>query len=151
MFAGVGPFSILIARRGKRAGTAVVSCELNDAAFDLHMENNRLNKVEGNVEMVKGDAKELPSLLRDNSRFDRILMPHPSQSNVFLLTALALLKPQGVVHYYRHITGRDLGEAEQNLRTEVSATAPKAVVGAIRKVREIGPRYVELVADVKPT
>jgi len=144
MFAGVGPYSILIAKR-----TRVWSCELNDAAFRFHLENNKLNKVEGRIEMVEGDAMLLPEELEGEGQFDRILMPHPSQSNLFLPAALSMLAPGGVVHFYRHMTGRDEGEAERNLRDELVAIAPGLSVGSVRRVRVIGPRYVELCADLK--
>src|SRR5271170_2390570 len=97
MFAGVGPYSVLIAKK-----TEVWSCELNDAAFRYHVENNKLNKVEGRVKMVEGDAMLLPQKLEGERKFERILMPHPSQSNLFLPAAHSLLAPGGVIHYYRH-------------------------------------------------
>ncbi len=150
MFAGVGPFSILVAKRGRRAGTRVCSCELNDAAFLFHLENNKLNKVEDRIEMVKGNALELPSILQGDRRFDRILMPHPSQSNLFLPVALSMLQPDGVVHYYRHVTGRDVEEAKENLSRELDALAPNVAATSVRRVRMIGPRYIELVADLSP-
>jgi tRNA (guanine37-N1)-methyltransferase len=144
MFAGVGPFSILIAKR-----TKVWSCELNDAAYRFHLENNKLNKVEGGVEMVEGDAMLLPEELGDEGPFDRILMPHPSRSNLFLSAALSMLAPGGVVHYYRHVSGRDVAEAETNLKEEIDEVAPGLSISSVRKVRVIGPRYIELVADLK--
>ena len=143
MFAGVGPYSILIAKK-----TEVWSCELNDAAFRFHLENNRLNKVEGRIEMVEGDAMELPEKLKGEGRFDRILMPHPSQSNLFLPAAVSMLAPRGVVHYYRHVSGEDVAESEKTLRKELSAIAPGLSVASVRKVRAIGPRFNELVADL---
>ena len=143
MFAGVGPYSILIAKK-----TRVWSCELNDAAFRFHLENNRLNKVEERIEMIEGDAMLLPEELEGEGPFDRILMPHPSQSNLFLPAALSMLAPKGVVHYYRHMTGRDEDEAERNLRDELGATAQGLSVAGVRRVRVIGPRYVELCADL---
>ncbi len=144
MFAGVGPFSILIAKK-----TRVWSCELNDAAFRFHLENNKLNKVEGRIEMIEGDAMLLPDELEGEGPFDRILMPHPSQSNLFLAAALSMLAPTGVVHYYRHMSGRDVAEAEKGLKDEIGGIAPGLSVGSVRRVRVIGPRYIELVADLR--
>jgi tRNA (guanine37-N1)-methyltransferase len=145
MFAGVGPYSILIAKRTTR----VWSCELNYAAFKFHLENNRLNKVERRVKMVEGDAMMLPEELEGEGPFDRILMPHPSQSNLFLPAALSMLAPGGVVHYYRHVSGEDVAEAGSNLREELKNNSASGLsVSSIRRVRVIGPRYIELVADL---
>jgi tRNA (guanine37-N1)-methyltransferase len=146
MFAGVGPYSILIAKK-----TRVWSCELNAAAFRFHVENNRLNKVEARIEMVEGDAMALPDELRREGPFDRILMPHPSRSDAFIPAALSVLAPRGVVHYYRHVSGEDAAEAERTLREELAAVAPGVSVGSVRRVRVIGPRYIELVADLTTT
>lgn len=144
MFAGVGPYSILIAKR-----TRVWSCELNHAAFTYHLENNRLNKVEDRIEMIEGDAGLLPEELESGGPFDRILMPHPSQSNLYLPAALSMLATGGVVHYYRHVSGEDAAEAERKLTEEVRGIAPGISVASVRRVRVIGPRYIELVADLK--
>ena len=143
MFAGVGPYSVLIAKK-----TKVWSCELNEAAFRYHVENNKLNKVEKRVKMVEGDAAALPEKLTEDGPFDRILMPHPSQSNLFLPAALSMLAPKGVVHYYRHMTGKDAEEAEKNLREEILSISADVSFSQVRRVRLIGPRYVELVADL---
>lgn len=144
MFAGVGPYSILIAKR-----TQVWSCELNHAAFAYHLENNRLNKVEDRIQMIEGDAMLLPEELEGEGPFDRILMPHPSQSNLFLHAALSMLATGGVVHYYRHVSGMDSAEAEGSLAEEVGRLAPGIRVASVRRVRVIGPRYIELVADLR--
>jgi len=144
MFAGVGPYSILVAKR-----TRVWSCELNDAAFRFHLENNKLNKVEGRIEMIEGDAMRLPEELEGRGPFDRILMPHPSQANLFLPAAVSMLAPGGVIHYYRHVSGEDPTEAEGNLREELERTALGLRLASVRRVRVIGPRYIELVGDLK--
>ena len=58
MFAGVGPFSIPIAKKRK---ARVTSCELNEHACRFHVENNGLNKVDGLVDVVNADAMQLPT------------------------------------------------------------------------------------------
>ncbi len=144
MFAGVGPFSIPIARSG---GAKVTSCELNDYACDLHEENDRLNKVDGLVDVVRGDALDLPKVVK--SKFDRILMPHPSQADEFLPTALTMARKGAVIHYYRHVLGENEKEAVDRLSEELSEKIPAKTKYKIRKVREVGPRWLEMVADLK--
>ena len=143
MFAGVGPFSIPIA---KLAGAEVVSCELNGYAAKLHAENDRINKVEGLVEVVAGDANSLPS--KSKRKFDRILMPLPESANLFLPTALRLAKRGGVIHYYRHVLGEDEEEAAAALREELGALLPTSARHQIRRVRDVGPRWIEMAADI---
>ncbi|MDA4122338.1 MAG: RsmD family RNA methyltransferase [Thaumarchaeota archaeon] len=144
MFAGVGPYSITVA---KRSNGEVWSCELNETAFNLHVENNRLNKVVSAMHMYNEDARRLPELLE--TRFDRVLMPHPSQSNRFLPEALELAKPGGWIHYYRHHSGADATEAKAALDDELVQILGESGDYTSRRVREIGPHYVELVADIR--
>ncbi len=144
MFAGVGPYSVPIA---KLAGAMVTSCEINEYAARLHEQNNRLNKVDGLVSVVVMDAKELPD--RSKAKFDRVIMPHPSQADKFLPTAIRMAKKGGVIHYYRHVLGRDKNEAEEALRAEILGILPPNSKYAIRKVREIGPRWTEMAAEVR--
>ena len=146
MFAGVGPFSILIA---KVAGARVTSCEVNEAAAELHEANDRLNKVEGLVTVVRGDAAGLPGTLR--GKFDRILMPHPSEADRYLPAAIRMAKGSGTIHYYRHILGEDEGEAAVALRKELRGLLPAGAKFTTRRVREVGPRWVEMAADIRLT
>jgi len=144
MFAGVGPYSIPIA---KLAGARVTSCEMNEYAAELHEENDRLNKVEKLVSVVNEDAMNLPSLVA--LRFDRVLMPLPAEADRFLPTALLLAKKGAMIHYYRHVLGRDVGEAENALREELRDLLPEGTKYAVRKVREVGPRWLEMTAEIR--
>ncbi|HEV2225523.1 MAG TPA: class I SAM-dependent methyltransferase family protein [Nitrososphaerales archaeon] len=144
MFAGVGPFSVPIA---KLAGARVTSCEINEYAARLHGENNTLNKVDGLVSVFAMDADELPG--RSRAKYDRVLMPHPSQANKFLQTALSVARKGGVIHYYRHVVGRDEVEAKEALRAELLELLPTKSKCAIRRVREIGPRWLEMAAEIR--
>lgn len=144
MFAGVGPFSIEIARI---AGAKVTSCEVNRTAVRLHKENNVLNKVEGLVTVIPADARQLPDLV--DGKFDRVLMPFPAGADKFLEVAMKLSRKEGVVHYYRHLLGRNDQEAAQALRKELSGLLPKGTKYAVRRVREVGPRWIEMVAEIR--
>jgi tRNA (guanine37-N1)-methyltransferase len=144
MFAGVGPFSVLIA---KRTGGKVVSCELNAYAAELHEENDRLNKVEHLVSVINADAVDLPELTR--SRFDRVLMPHPSEADRFLPIALKMARKGARIHYYRHVLGKDEAEGASQLREELSELLPPRTRYTLRRIREVGPRWLEMLAEIR--
>ena len=144
MFAGVGPFSIPIARM---KGAKVLSCELNEYAAKFHRENNNLNSVEGLVEVVNADAADLPRITR--RKFDRVLMPLPSEAHRYISTALGMAKKGGTVHYYRHVLGRNEREAAAALGEELSALVPKRTKFTTRRVREVGPRWMEMTAEIR--
>jgi len=93
MFAGVGPYAVLIAKRAKPK--EIHAIELNPEAVRYMEENSRINKV--NVNSILGDARtEIPKL----GNFDRILMPLPKDAGDFLDVALPALEKGGVIHFY---------------------------------------------------
>lgn len=143
MFAGVGPYSITVARR---KDVEVYSNELNEAAYRLHLENDRLNKVEERVHATNEDAM---TLAHPDGRFDRVLMPHPSQSDRFLGAARRMVREGGWIHYYRHVSGASVEEASATLEAELRPLLGDGDTFTCRRVREIGPHYLELVADIR--
>ena len=90
---------------------------------------------------------DLPDVLAE--RFDRILMPHPSESHRYLPAALRLAKGKGTIHYYRHVLGKDEAEAAAALRGELGGLLPERARFGSRRVREVGPRWVEMAADIR--
>jgi tRNA (guanine37-N1)-methyltransferase len=98
MFAGVGPFTIQIAKRRRKV--CVYAIDINDDAIRYLRENIRLNHVEGKVVAIKGDAREV---IEDQlaGQSDRVIMNLPSQSAGYLDAACLALKPKGgIIHYY---------------------------------------------------
>lgn len=93
MFAGVGPYAVLIAKRSKPK--EIHAIELNPEASRYLEENSRINKV--NINSINGDVrKEIPKL----GEFDRIIMPLPKDAGDFLDVALPALKKGGTIHFY---------------------------------------------------
>ncbi|HXW37344.1 MAG TPA: class I SAM-dependent methyltransferase family protein [Nitrososphaerales archaeon] len=141
MFAGVGPFTVPIARKNP-----VVSCELNPSAFEYHERNNARNKVSKSVRMLNADAKLLPELVSE--KFDRIIMPHPSKAEEFLGAALAVAGESAIIHYYRHLPGMDESEAGESIKKELNELLPRKCSYAVRRVRAVGPRWLEMAAEI---
>lgn len=136
MFAGVGPFSILIAKRKPRS--TVYSIEANPAAYDLLVKNIELNKVRGRVIPLLGDARLLVPALE--LAFDRVLMPYPEGSLGFIGVALEAVKRGGFIHYYRF--GRGIEQILEELKDLSSLS-----LRGWRRVREIAPYMAEYVLD----
>ncbi len=96
MFAGVGPYAIVIAKLAKPS--EVIGIELNPKAAEYFRENVRLNKVENKVKVYEGDVRRLlPSI---EGKFDRVLMPSPHIAENFIFTLKNKIKKGGVIHYY---------------------------------------------------
>jgi tRNA (guanine37-N1)-methyltransferase len=100
MFAGVGPFAIMIAKHA--SPEVVYAIDLNPDAVDFMKRNIALNRTDS-VVPICDDAREAIRVL---PRADRIIMNLPHSAIDFLPEALARLRSEGVVHLY-HICERD--------------------------------------------
>lgn len=147
MFAGVGTYSILMARMNKTC--KVYSIDSNAVAAELCEANAKLNKVQDRVVSIHGDAGEV---IKDKlaGQADRVLMPLPESAKEFVDSAVLALKKKGVVHYFIHIRA-DNKKTSKNLGLQ---DAHKAFVKynhsvqQVRVVRGVGPRIYQIVADV---
>lgn len=95
MFAGVGPYAIVIAKLAKPS--EVIGIELNSAAVEYFRKNVKLNKAE-NVRIYEGDVNEIVPRLE--GEFDRILMPAPYSAENFVHLLRGKVRKGGFVHYY---------------------------------------------------
>lgn len=93
MFAGVGPFALLLAKKG----AIVIAMDKNPVAVKYLRENALLNKMKC-IEILEGDGAELA--LRYENRADHVIMNLPHSASEFLIPAMRATKEGGVVHYY---------------------------------------------------
>ena len=147
MFAGVGTYSILMARMNKTC--KVYSIDSNAVAAELCEANAKLNKVQDRVVSIHGDAGEV---IKDKlaGQADRVLMPLPESAKEFVDSAVLALKKKGVVHYFIHIRA-DNKKTSKNLGLQDAHKAfvkYNHIVQQVRVVREVGPRIYQIVADV---
>ncbi|MDQ3872463.1 MAG: class I SAM-dependent methyltransferase family protein [Thermoproteota archaeon] len=147
MFAGVGTYSIIMAKMNKSC--RVYSIDSNNVAADLCQVNARLNKVEDRVISICGDAA---NVIKEKlaGQADRVLMPLPERAKDFIDPAVLALNKKGVVHYFVHIKADSKkASLELGLQDVHNAfTKYDHNVQKIRVVREVGPRIYQIVADV---
>ena len=104
MFAGVGPFSIQIARNNL---VKIYSFDVNPHAYQFLKENIKMNKLKGkiipyniNVRDLSNSADKIGRLLQNKS--DRIIMNLPEKSIEFVDIACFLMKQTGgILHFYQ--------------------------------------------------
>jgi tRNA (guanine37-N1)-methyltransferase len=147
MFAGVGTYSIIMAKMNKSC--RVYSIDSNNVAADLCQVNARMNKVEDRVISICGDAA---NVIKEKlaGQADRVLMPLPERAKDFIDPAVLALNKKGVVHYFVHIKADSKkASLELGLQDVHNAfTKYDHNVQKIRVVREVGPRIYQIVADV---
>ncbi len=151
MFAGVGPFSILIAKMHPEV--RVYSIDLNPEAIELHKVNCRLNKVEDRVFPIEGDAREiLDGELKTTA--DRVLMPLPQIALECLNAALTALKKRGMIHVYLHCPyEKDMEEAlakgVESVQNKLREFKVEVQYVSSHRVREVGTRILQICVDTK--
>jgi len=150
MFAGVGCFSIMVAKHSSAA--KVFSIDVNPAAVRFMQQNVRLNRVYGKVTPLLGDSKEIV-----NSRLqhmaDRVLMPLPEKALEYLPYAVFALKASGGwIHYYgfEHAAKAESPAEKAKLKVAeaLNALGVKFEVPFVRVLRSTGPNWYQLAADI---
>ncbi|MEM2909039.1 MAG: class I SAM-dependent methyltransferase family protein [Candidatus Bilamarchaeaceae archaeon] len=144
LFAGVGPFPLIIAKSQPSAN--VVAIELNPAAVRYMKENIKLNKIK-NIIVEMGDARAIV-LSKYKDFADRILMPLPRSADQFLDVAFAGAKNGCVVHIYAFGPIENPYEGIEKRIFEEARRAKLAVeIKNRRIVRPYAPKVVQVVLD----
>lgn len=151
MFAGVGAFSVLMAKLGQ-AGK-VYSIDINPVAVELMRENARLNRVENRVVSILGDSKEVVMKHLGHTA-NRVVMPLPREAHTYLEYAVLALRPSGGwIHYYdfAHATKDEdpIVKARAKVEDRLQRLGVEFVVSSSRIVRSVGPRWYQVALDVR--
>lgn len=150
MFAGVGPFSILIAKLNRNV--KVYSIDLNPEAVKLHVENCKLNKVLDRVKVIQGDSR---IILKKDLRglADRVLMPLPEIALDSLESATHGLKNVGWLHIYVHVPYKfrveeALSESLRIVHGRLMDLGVNVIDFRAVRVREVATRILQVCVDV---
>jgi len=142
MFAGVGPFSIMIAKLAHPQ--MVFAIDLNHDAVEYMKRNLELNKVQ-RVIPIEGDAREV---LFELPHADRIIMNLPHSAVDFFHDALSRLNLGGTIHFY-HICERDEIEAVlEGMCLEAGGSGVKVEVVRLEELKSYSPSMSVFAADL---
>ena len=150
LFAGVGCFSILIAKQSPIE--KIYSIDINPEAVNMMEENILLNKVVEQVIPILGDASEIIKL-KLKGKADRVLMPLPERAIKFLDTALIALKPNGGhIHYQDFVhasTEEDpIEESTDKLIKKMNEFNQDYKIFNARVIRNVGPNWYHIGIDL---
>jgi tRNA (guanine37-N1)-methyltransferase len=144
MFAGVGPFTIPMAKRDAN----VVGVDINENAITYLEENARRNDVTDRVTAIGGDVREVaPGYAR---WADRIVMNLPHSADTFLDTAVSLAGEECVIHYYDIRSDEDpFGPGKEAIVTAAAAADYTVTVETEQVVRSYSPGAVNVCLDAR--
>ncbi|MDO9518451.1 MAG: class I SAM-dependent methyltransferase family protein [Methanosarcinaceae archaeon] len=145
MFAGVGPYSILIAKKANPK--RVVAIDKNPAAVEFLRRNVVLNSVD-NVKVIEGDANV------ESQRFagiaDHVIMNLPHNAFDFLDSAVKLTKPGSIIHYYGMTHEDDLFDGSIGLIEAAAERVGREIeVVERRTVRSYAPHQYNICIEVR--
>jgi tRNA (guanine37-N1)-methyltransferase len=133
MFAGIGPFSIMISKT--RSPKVVYAIDINPEAIQYMKENISLNKAQGVMPLL-GDAREKVAELE---KADRIIMNLPHDAREFVPDAIRALKPGGIIHYYEIMEEQHVNERTDQIADDAVREGRTMKVLAMRKVKSYSP------------
>lgn len=145
MFAGVGPYSILIAKSKKPS--KVLAIDKNPDAVHYLRENVILNSAK-NIEAIEGDAKKEAKKFAGTA--DHVIMNLPHNAFEFLDSAVLLTKPGGIIHYYGITPEDDLFESSVELISTAAEKAGREIeILEKRVVRSYAPHQYNICIEAK--
>ncbi|MCW4028394.1 MAG: class I SAM-dependent methyltransferase family protein [Candidatus Bathyarchaeota archaeon] len=149
LFAGVGPFSVLIGKQNPQVN--VYAVDLNPDAVELLKVNVKANKVENRVFPLLADARVIAAS-QLHGVADRVIMNLPETAIDFVDAACNAIKPAGgVAHFYGFVRAPDTVENLQrrfSVLVEQSGRRVEAFVCA-RSIRETAPFESQIVLDAQ--
>lgn len=143
MFAGVAPFSIVIA---KNSEAMVYSNEVNKQANKYAELNIELNKLKNKIKLIPGDIKKVAEKL-SKEKFDVIVMPRPRLKNSFLEQAFELSKKGTRIFYYDFCKTDEINKVVEKVKSEAKIFGKKVKILNIKKAGEIAPFKIRVRID----
>ncbi len=147
MFAGAGPFSVLIAKL--HSDVKVYAVDVNLDAVRYLEKNIKANGVLGEVLPILGDAR---TVVHEKLRgaADRVIMNLPESAVEYVDVACEALNPEGgIIHYYEFSKEDNAIEAAKKHLSEKVEKAGRTVSNFLssRTVREVAPFKWQVVVD----
>ncbi|GIU68288.1 MAG: SAM-dependent methyltransferase [Candidatus Pacearchaeota archaeon] len=138
MFAGVAPYSIVIAKNSM--AKEVYSNEINREANKYAKLNIELNKLKDKVILLPGNIKKIAiKLKKQNKKFDAIVMPRPQLKENFLKEAFMLSKKGTKIFYYDFCKEDEIDSVIEKIKLEAKKLRKKIKILKVKKSGEIAP------------
>ncbi|KYK23390.1 hypothetical protein AYK24_01235 [Thermoplasmatales archaeon SG8-52-4] len=147
MFAGVAPFSIIIAKYAKPK--MVIAIDKNKKASHYAINNIKRNNVLDKVEYITSDAKDIEKILgRIGLKADRIIMNLPFSSYSFFKYALRVMKNLCIIHYYEILKEEKIKKRLNDLKKIADKNEILLTNVITRKIKTYTPREFYIGIDI---
>ena len=148
MFAGVGTFSVIMAKKHQ---IKVYNIDSNLDAYILSIMNSRINRLTDRIFSIHGDSQYVLSSNSFKNRSDRVLLPLPERAHEFVDISINCLRPSGGhLHFFSHI--------KSDTKAGVVPTSEAHIHNLFSKydfeiehtqiVRDVAPRLYQTVTDL---
>jgi len=147
MFAGVAPFSIMIAKYA--SPKIVYAIDKNKDAVTYARQNINYNKVVDKVEVYNEDAKNIDKILqKKNVKADRIIMNLPFSAYLFFPYALKIASSKCTIHYYDIIRENGISNMINKLESKGRENGTVLTTLEVRKIKTYAPREFYIGIDI---
>lgn len=146
MFAGVAPFSVVIAKNSKPK--KVYSNEINREANKYAELNAEINAVRSRMEFANGDIKKVAPKLRNQKKvFDFIVMPRPNLKESFLEQAFMLSKKGTRIYYYDFCKADEKDLVVEKIKQQAGKFKRKIKILNVKAAGETAPYKIRVRVD----
>jgi len=146
MFAGVGPFPIVIAKNSE--AKKVYSNEINRDANKYAKLNIELNKLKNRVELIQSDIKKVVEKNK-KKKYNVIVMPRPRLKETFLKEAFSLSKKGTRIFYYDFCKEDEIPLVLEKIKIEAKKARKKVKILKTKVAGEIAPYIIRVRVDLK--
>src|SRR3989344_209177 len=140
MFSGIAPFPLVIEKNSNPK--EIYAIELNKNCHKYAKENLILNKSR-KIKLFQGDVRKV--LPKINKKFDRIIMPHPSDSFSYLDLTLNFIKNKVIIHFYTFGQEKEL----KDIKNKILSYSKKIKIKKIVKAGVYSPYTYRLCFDLR--
>ena len=144
MFAGVAPFSVMIARYAQPK--MVYAIDKNKEAVRLAKQNVKQNHVLDTVEVLHADAKNVEQVIP--TKADRIIMNLPFSAHAFFSSALNLANNTCIIHYYDIVKEEEIDARIDALKKIAKEQNFSLTEFSVRKIKTYAPREFYIGIDI---
>jgi len=144
MFAGIGYFSIFIAKYCNPK--KVYAIDINPKALEYLRKNVWLNNVEDKIEILQGDCRKFSKLLENTA--DRIIMGYLFDTEKFLPSALRIAKNNCIIHFHKTAKTVEIKKLKEKI---MGIRNHKIKILRTKKVKSYAPKIWHVVFDLKVT